>query len=78
MSWRALSKELGVKPYRLREWRRGVIPNTPHLIHLLGLAERLGLGEVLVRPITCDSHFLPVIVDLGTNTVQSLLEQILA
>ena len=47
LSWRALAKELGVNPYRLREWRRGVTPNTPHLVHLLGLAERLGLGEVL-------------------------------
>ena len=47
MSWRALAKALGVKPYRIREWRRGVTPNTLHLIQLLGLAERLGLGEVL-------------------------------
>ena len=44
LSWRALAKELGVNPYRLREWRRGVTPNTPHLIHLLGLAEQLELG----------------------------------
>ena len=47
LSWRALAKELGVNPYRLREWRRGVTPNTSHLVHLLGLAEQLGLGEVL-------------------------------
>ena len=50
MSWRAMSRELGVNPYRLREWRRGVTPNTPHLVHLLGLAEQLGLGEVLAGP----------------------------
>ena len=47
LSWRALAKELGVNPYRLREWRRGVTPSTPHLIRLLGLAEQMGLGEVL-------------------------------
>ena len=47
LSWRALAKELNVNPYRLREWRRGVIPSTPHLVHLLGLAEQMGLGEVL-------------------------------
>ena len=29
LSWRALGKELGVNPYRLREWRRGVTPSTP-------------------------------------------------
>ena len=47
LSWRALARELGVKPYRLREWRRGVTPSTPHLIRLLGLAELMELGEVL-------------------------------
>ena len=47
LSWRALAKELGVNPYRLREWRRGVTPSTPYLIYLLGLAEQLGLGEKL-------------------------------
>ena len=47
LSWRALARELGVNPYRLREWRRGVTPSTPHLIRLLGLAEHMGLGEVL-------------------------------
>lgn len=48
LSWRTLAKELGVQPHRLREWRRGVMPNTTHLIQLLRLAERLGLGELLV------------------------------
>lgn len=47
LSWRSLAKQLGVKPHRLREWRRGVTPSTIHLIHLLGLAEGLGLREVL-------------------------------
>ncbi len=47
LSWKTLAKELGVKPHRLREWRRGVTPNTPHYIQLLGLAEGLGLGDVL-------------------------------
>ncbi len=46
LSWRALAKELEVNPYRLREWRRGITPSTPHLVHLLGLAEQIGLGEV--------------------------------
>lgn len=48
LSWKSLAKQLGVKPHRLREWRRGVTPSTIHLINLVGLADRLGLGEVLV------------------------------
>ena len=52
LSWRALARELGVNPYRLREWRRGVTPTTPHLLHLLGLAEQFGLGDVLARQTT--------------------------
>ena len=52
LSWRALAKELEVNPYRLREWRRGITPSTRHLIHLLGLAEQLGLGDVLASKST--------------------------
>ena len=48
LSWKSLAKQLGVKPHRLREWRRGVTPSTTNLIHLLGLAERLGLGNELL------------------------------
>ena len=49
LSWRALARELGVNPYRLREWRRGVTPNTPHLIHSAGLGRTAGVWERCLR-----------------------------
>ena len=46
---RALGRLLGVSPYRVREWRRGVVPSGHHLIRLLTLAESMGLRGTLDR-----------------------------
>lgn len=47
---RALARLLGVSPYRLREWRRGVAPSSGHLHTLVTIAEAMGLKGILVRP----------------------------
>ena len=47
---RSLARLLGVSPYRVREWRRGVVPDSRHLYLLLLIAGRMGLREVIERP----------------------------
>ncbi len=47
---RSLARLLGVRPYRLREWRRGVAPASGHLYALVTIAAALGLQGILVRP----------------------------
>ena len=47
---RPLGRLLRVSPYRVREWRRGVVPSWRHLSRLLALAEDMGLLEVLMHP----------------------------
>lgn len=48
---RPLGRLLGVSSYRIREWRRGVVPSWGHLSRLLALAEDMGLREVLLCPV---------------------------
>ena len=50
LSVRSLARLLGVSPYRVREWRRGVVPDSRHLYLLLLTAGRMGLREVIERP----------------------------
>lgn len=45
---RPLGRLVGVSPYRVREWRRGVIPSWHYLSKLLTVAEGLGLREILI------------------------------
>ncbi|MCY4616378.1 MAG: helix-turn-helix transcriptional regulator [Chloroflexi bacterium] len=47
---RSLARRLGVRPYRLREWRRGVAPASRHLFRLVTVAEAMGLSGILIRP----------------------------
>ena len=47
---RSLARLLGVSPYRLREWRRGVAPSSGHLYALFTIADATGLRSILVRP----------------------------
>ena len=49
-TWNGLARRLGVNPYRLREWRRGTIPDSTNLFILLTLAEKLGLRRILTCP----------------------------
>ncbi len=46
---RSLARLLGVSPHRVREWRRGVVPDSRHLYLLLLIAEFLELRRLLVR-----------------------------
>ena len=50
LTWNALARRLGVNTYRLREWRRGTVPDSTNLFILLTLAERLGLRGILMCP----------------------------
>ena len=62
LSWKALARLLGVRPYRLWQWReRGVAPSPAHLFLLLTIAESMGLRDgVLMRP----DLDMPAAVDL--------------
>ena len=57
---RPLGRLLGVSPYRIREWRRGVVPSGHHLLRLLAVAESLGLGDIL----------MPLGVHMGRDVVE--------
>lgn len=50
LSWRSLAHKLGVQPKLLRAWRNGVVPGSTHLFHLLALADRMGLMDLLMSP----------------------------
>ena len=50
LSWRSRARCLGVSPYRIREWRRGTVPDSTHLFSLLTLAEKLGFRGIFVCP----------------------------
>lgn len=50
LSVRALARLLGVSPHRVREWRRGVAPDSRNLYLLLMVAGRMGLRNRLERP----------------------------
>ena len=50
LTWNALVRRLGVNPYRLREWRKGTIPDSTNLFILLALADKLGLRGILMCP----------------------------
>ena len=54
---RPLARLVGVSPYRVREWRRGVVPSWHYLHRLLTVAESVGLREILMpaERETCDT-----------------------
>ncbi len=54
---RPLGRLLGVSPYRVREWRRGVVPSGRYLFRLLTLAEDTDLQGILMRE--SDARDLP-------------------
>ena len=54
LSWRSLARRIGVSPYRLREWRRGTVPDSTHLFALISLAEEMGLHELLIHPLVAE------------------------
>ena len=64
---RSLARLLGVSPYRLREWRRGVAPSSGHLYALVTIAEATGLRGILVRP----DQDLPAGLDLDATGSRS-------
>ena len=45
---RPLGRLLGVSPYRVREWRSGVVPSGHYLFRLLTIAEAMGLRHLLM------------------------------
>ena len=50
LSWKALARLMGVKPYRFWRWRQGTRPSSTHLFLLLTLADAMGLREgILMR-----------------------------
>ena len=62
LSWKTLARVLGVRPYRLWQWReRGVAPSPAHLFLLLTVAEVMGLRDGILM---CPYRDLPKGVDL--------------
>ncbi len=62
LSWKALARLLGVRPYRLWQWReRGVSPGPANLFLLLTIAEGMGLREGVLM---CPDRDVPAAVDL--------------
>ena len=55
LTWNALARRPGVNPYRLREWRRGTVPDSTNLFILLSLADKLGLRGILM----CSNRDMP-------------------
>ena len=56
LSWKALARLMGVRPYRLLRWRQGTLPSSTHLFLLLTLADAMELRDgILMRP----DHDLP-------------------
>lgn len=62
LSWKALARLLGVRPYRVWQWReRGVTPSPGHLLLLLTIAEAMGLRDGILM---CPDRDMPAEVDL--------------
>ena len=67
---RPLGRLVGVSPYRVREWRRGVVPSWHYLSRLLTVAEGLGLREILMPAAleTFDTGVVEVSADVVGET----------
>ena len=50
LPWSTLARCLGVNPYRLRECRRGTVPDSTNLFILMILADKLELRGILMCP----------------------------
>ena len=62
LSWKTLARLLGVRPYRLWQWReKGVAPSPAHLFLLLTVAGAMGLRDGILM---CPDRDLPKGVDL--------------
>ncbi len=62
LSWKTLARLMGVRPYRLWQWREmGVAPSPAHLFLLLTVAEAMGLRDGILM---CPNRDLPKGVDL--------------
>ena len=65
LSWKSLARLLGVRPYRLWQWReRGVAPSPAHLFLLLTIAESMGLRDGILM---CPDRDMPAAVDLEAH-----------
>ena len=56
LSWAELARCTGTSTLTVRRWRAGTNPNSQHLLALLDLASRSGLGNLLVSG--CSSNGL--------------------
>ena len=62
LTWKALARLLGVRPYRIWKWReRSVAPSPTHLFLLLTLAGAMGLRDGILM---CPDRDLPEGLDL--------------
>ena len=62
LSWKALARLLGVRPYRLWQWREmGGAGGHAHLFLLLTIAESMGLRDGILM---CLDRDMPASVDL--------------
>ena len=65
LSWKSLARLLGVRPYRLWQWReRGVAPSPAPLFLLLTIAESMGVRDGILM---CPDRDMPAAVDLEAH-----------
>ena len=49
LTWAEIARLLGTSVVNLWRWRKGVVPNTHHLLALRELADGMGMGHLLPR-----------------------------
>lgn len=47
LTWAEIARRLGTSVLNLWRWRKGIVPNTHHLLALQELADGMGLGHLL-------------------------------
>lgn len=63
LTWAELARRVGTNTLTVRRWRAGAHPNSQHLLALMDLAGRLGLGHILTAkrpPDNPNANFLSV------------------
>ena len=67
LSWAELARRIGTNTLAVRRWRAGTHPNSQHLLALMVLAGKMGLGHLLTT--NCSPDDLKAISSRPSNQV---------